>query len=213
MNKKTNNTSQKEVFIICEGQEDTDYIKKLISLNVWNTKLYKFKPINAKGAGKIVPMYNSYVQNGSSNQIVLIFCDTDRSPYEAFESIKKNLREIYGGDSAFNRVVIYANPCTMRIVLAHFENNLKIKTQNKTHNSALIERLTNVKDYKAHKKQISAICEKISVDNYKIMKANVKSSISKHYHDSKSTNFYIFLERFEGDDSRWIDEINKALNH
>ena len=201
------------VIIICEGQEDEGYIKHLISLNVWNKDVYDFKTENAKGAGNIVSRYESVVSNESESSVVLIFCDTDKPPHEGFMGIRNKLRELYGGDSAFNRVVIYANPCTMRIVLAHLMTRSKLKTQSKSRNAGIIESLTNVKDYKASKKQISEICKKITRENYYIMKENIKTEAEKKYDISGSTNFFMFLERFEGNDTTWIREINKGLNY
>ena len=213
MNKNRIPKFRNRVIIICEGQEDEGYIKHLISLKVWNNDVYDFKTENAKGAGNIVSRYESVVSNESESSVVLIFCDTDKPPHEGFMGIRNKLREIYGGDSAFNRVVIYANPCTMRIVLAHLMTKSKLKTQRKSQNARIIESLTNVKDYKASKKQISEICKKITAENYYIMKENIKTEEEKKYDISGSTNFFAFLERFEGNDTSWIEKINKGLKY
>lgn len=204
---------RRRVIFICEGQEDKGYIDKLISLKVWNTEVYDFKTVNAKGASRIVSKYDSVVSNESSSSVVLIFCDTDKPPHEEYLNIKEKLKNIYGGDSAFNRIVIFANPCTMRLVLAHFSEKAKLKTQSKSQNSRLIEKLTNVSNYKAAKKQINSICQKITRGNYYQMKDELRNESNKNYDITGSTNFIRFLEHFESNDPSWINEINRALKY
>ena len=204
---------KQRVIFICEGQEDKGYIDKLISLNVWNSEIYDFKAVNAKSASRIVSKYDSIVSNESSSSVVLIFCDTDKTPHKEYLNLKKKLQNIYGGDSAFNRIVIFANPCTMRIVLAHFSEKAKLKTQSKSQNARLIEKLTNVNNYKAAKKQIRSICQKITKENYYQMKKELLNESNKSYDITGSTNFIKFLEHFESDDPSWINEINKGLNY
>ena len=40
------------ICVICEGNEDYLYFKRLIDLNLWSTS-YSFTPVNAKGASNI----------------------------------------------------------------------------------------------------------------------------------------------------------------
>ncbi len=204
--------TKNNIMIICEGQEYEEYIKALKNLGVWKTDIYNFYTSNAETAYNIVNLYDQYMKD-KKYAVVLIFCDTDRVPYDAFMSIKSRLRKIYGGNSGFNHVVIYANPCTMRVVLAHSEKKNKIRTQNKFRNSSLIAKLTGVKNYKAHKKQIIDICKKITCDNYTTMKENITYTETKNYEIIGSTNFELFLERFESEDTSWIDDINNALGY
>lgn len=71
--------SGSKVCIICEGDEEYEYLDKLISLDVWNEN-YKFTLENAEGNGNIPARYQDKYQNGSYD-VVLVFCDTDRKPY------------------------------------------------------------------------------------------------------------------------------------
>lgn len=67
-----------KICVICEGNEEYDYLSKLNSLNVWNAK-YKISLDNAAGSGNISARYQDRYQNGSY-ELVLVFCDTEKSP-------------------------------------------------------------------------------------------------------------------------------------
>ena len=78
--------SGSRICIICEGDEEYEYLEKLISLKVWSREYY-FQLENAEGKGNIPARYQDRYQNGSSD-LVLIFCDTDKKPYEQYADIK-----------------------------------------------------------------------------------------------------------------------------
>lgn len=63
--------SGSKVCIICEGDEEYEYLDKLISLDVWNEN-YKFTLENAEGNGNIPARYQDKYQNGSYD-VVLVF--------------------------------------------------------------------------------------------------------------------------------------------
>ena len=74
-----------KICIICEGDEEYEYLEKLISLDVWS-KNYCFQLENAEGNGNIPARYQDKFQNGSYD-LVLIFCDTDKKPsYQSRDS-------------------------------------------------------------------------------------------------------------------------------
>ena len=77
-------------------------------------------------------------------------------------------------------------------------------------NSSIIYEITGIKNYDAKEEQIKEIISKINTKNYYEMKNRIKN-ISTDYHDIPSTNFLLFLNRFEDDDTSWIDEINKQI--
>lgn len=54
-------------------------------------------------------------QNGSYD-VVLVFCDTDKKPYEQYADIKHKINEFHGVDHAADHVIIFGNPCTMQII-------------------------------------------------------------------------------------------------
>ena len=64
----------RRILIICEGDEEYDYLTTIKELNVWSPE-YSIKLKNAKGISNIFPIYQYGYQNGNYN-IVLIFCDT-----------------------------------------------------------------------------------------------------------------------------------------
>ena len=83
-----------KVCVICEGFEDFYYFKRLIDLGVWS-KLYEFVPINAKGASNIFARYQDAYSN-DRYEIVLVFCDTDKYPYEAYGPVKSKINSFHG---------------------------------------------------------------------------------------------------------------------
>ena len=129
-------------------------------------------------------------------EIILVLCDTDKEPYREYRQIKEKL-------------IIFANPCTMQIILSHF-GDVSLKTQSKHANAGEIEKWTGVKDYDAHEDQIKMICSKIFRRSYAAMKQRVAAI---NFSDTTlcSTNFSVFLERFENEDTKWISAIQKYL--
>lgn len=199
--------NKKKVCLICEGYEEFDYISKLLELNVWSD-VYDFSLVNAESNGNISARYQDRYQSDNYD-IVLVLCDTDRKPYHDFERIRKKINDIFGIDNAADEVIIFVNPCTMQVELLHFEN-IKLRTQNKNKNASEIERLTGIQDYKAKEEQRKAMCNLITKENYEEMKKNLLS-LATDYKIEASTNFGVFLKRFEDNKTNWIDEINKKL--
>ena len=199
--------NKKKVCLICEGYEEFDYISKLLELNVWSD-VYDFSLVNAESNGNISARYQDRYQSDNYD-IVLVLCDTDRKPHHDFERIRKKINDIFGIDNAADEVIIFVNPCSMQVELLHFEN-IKLRTQNKNKNASEIERLTGIQDYKAKEEQRKAMCNLITKENYEEMKKNLLS-LATDYKIEASTNFGVFLKRFEDNKTNWIDEINKKL--
>lgn len=199
--------NKKKVCLICEGYEEFDYISKLLELNVWSD-VYDFSLVNAESNGNISARYQDRYQSDNYD-IVLVLCDTDRKPHHDFELIRRKINDIFGIDNAADEVIIFVNPCTMQVELLHFEN-IKLRTQNKNKNASEIERLTGIQDYKAKEEQRKAMCNLITKENYEEMKKNLLS-LATDYKIEASTNFGVFLKRFEDNKTNWIDEINKEL--
>lgn len=199
--------NKKKICLICEGYEEFDYISKLLELKVW-ADVYDFSLVNAESNGNISARYQDRYQSDNYD-IVLVLCDTDRKPHHDFELIRKKINDIFGIDNAADEVIIFVNPCTMQVELLHFEN-IKLRTQNKNKNASEIERLTGIQDYKAKEEQRKAMCNLITKENYEEMKKNLLS-LATDYKIESSTNFGVFLKRFEDNKTNWIDEINKKL--
>lgn len=197
-----------KVCIICEGNEDCAYIERLSKLNVWNS-VYDFQLINAKSESNIFARYQD-AYNNDCYEIILIFCDTDKYPHKEYELLRQKLNAFHGNKrTAADKVIIFANPCTMQIVLLHF-GDVSLKNQGKKTNAAVIEQLTGIQNYDAHTDQIEALCRKIFQRSYPDMRERV-AEINQPYTVSGSTNFIVHLERFEQADVKWIREINADL--
>lgn len=199
--------SGSRICIICEGDEEYEYLDKLISLEVWN-KNYEFVLENAEGNGNIPARYQDKYQNGSYD-LVLVFCDTDKKPYEQYNDIKRKINEIHGIESMADRVVIFGNPCTMQIIIEHWDE-IVLESHKKNKNAPLICALTGVENYKGRADQRQALFSMITKENYQEMQKRI-NKLSSDDKKKGSSNFGYFVERFTSDDNRWIQEINDAI--
>lgn len=138
-----------KICIICEGDEEYDYLDRLKCLKVWDEQ-YEIYLDNADGNGNIVARYQDRYQNASC-EVVFVFCDTDRKPYEQYEDIKRKINEFHGVGHAADEVVLYGNPCTMQIILEHWAD-VRLKSPAKKVNAPLIEMLTGIENYKGREK-------------------------------------------------------------
>ena len=196
-----------KICIVCEGYEEYEYINRLIEINVWN-KQYKFFLVNAKGNGNIPARYQDLFQNGSY-ELVLIFCDTEKKPYEQYEDIKRKINEFHGVEHAADEVMIFGNPCTMQVIIKHWTDE-NLKSPAKTVNAPLIKKYTGVDKYKGKIDQIKEIMKCIDIKNYTDMTLRI-NKLDTTDTISGSSNFGKFLEYFEKSDSTWIDKINEKL--
>lgn len=194
------------ICVICEGYEDYQYFCRLIALKLWDDS-YSFTPINAKSASNIPARFQNEYQN-DRYEIILVFCDTDKEPYREYTQIKRKINTFLGKRKAAEKLIIFANPCTMQIILLHF-GEVSLRNQGKKTNSAEIERLTGIPEYDAHEDQIQELCRRITRSNYSDMKKRTEA-ISHPDNVSGSTNISLFLNWFEKSDAQWIAEIRKA---
>ena len=196
------------VCVICEGLEDTEYFNRLLQLNVWRTDIYDFYPINAKSASNIFARYQD-AYNNDAYEVILVFCDTDKAPYREYSLIKNKINGFHAKSGVTDKVVIFANPCTMQIVLSHF-GDVDLKNQGKKTNGKIINDLTGVEGYDAHADQVKELCSKIFRRSYYEMRERVKE-MDKGDEVSGSTNFIHFLDKFENEDTSWISDIKECL--
>lgn len=196
-----------KICIICEGDEEYEYLEKLISLDVWSKK-YRFQLENAEGNGNIPARYQDKFQNGSYD-LVLVFCDTDKKPYEQYVDIKRKINQFHGVENAANHVVIYGNPCTMQIIILHWDD-VVLGSHKKKKNAPIIFNLTGIEGYKGRADQRQKLFSMITKENYQEMQERIKFLPSDDTVEG-STNFGKFIEYFSMDDSKWIQIINKAL--
>lgn len=199
--------NKRRICIICEGDEEYEYLERLKILDVWNQQ-YEILLDNADGNGNIPARYQDRFQNGT-HDIVLVFCDTDRKPYEQYIDIKRKINDIHGMESAAEQVVIFGNPCTMQIILEHWKE-IKLNSQAKKVNAVIIQELTGIKKYKGKAEQRRELFSGITKENYLDMKERIER-LSDDDTIKGSSNFGRFLKYFSSEDSSWIDEINKKL--
>ena len=196
-----------KICVICEGNEEYEYLERLKALRVWDAQ-YEIILDNAGGNGNIPARYQDSYQNGSY-ELVLVFCDTEKKPYEQYEDIKRKINEFHGIDTAADEVIMFGNPCTMQIITKHWTETL-IKSPAKPVNAPLIEEFTGVKNYKGRADQIAAVMEHVTAENYADMRDRV-CGLETRDPIVGSSNFGRFMELFGSSDAGWIDEINDEL--
>lgn len=202
------NIRKKNVLIIAEGFEEKPYIDKILSFPNINKDIYSFAPsVNAKGSGTIFARYQYEIQRGFYD-VILIFCDVDKGS-EQFLSLVYQIGDAFfiNKESGFE-VFIFANPVTLQIVLSHFGDVTLTKIGKKS-NADVVEQLTGIKDYDATKEQIDEMIDKIHFSSMDAFKERL-NKLSSHFKDLPSTNFLTFLNRFESDNTDWIDMINRS---
>ena len=84
---KVKNTNT--ILIICEGDEEFDYLEKLKSLDIWSHD-FSIKLEKAESIDNISPIYANRFQNGSF-LLIVVFCDTEKAPYKQFEALKGSI--------------------------------------------------------------------------------------------------------------------------
>ncbi len=206
-NKLPSINTQTKICIICEGNEEYEYLERLKTLGVWDKK-YDISLENADGNGNVPARYQDKYQNGSYD-LVLMFCDTDRKPYEQYVDIKRKIDDFHGVAGAADEVLMYGNPCTMQIVIQRWKE-VCLKSPAKKVNAPIIEECTGVANYKAREEQRESLYELITRDNYADMLERVKK-LPEDDSVVGSSNFAKFMEGFAGEDTTWIDEINEVL--
>lgn len=197
-----------KICIICEGDEEYEYLKRLIALEVWS-KEYLFQLENAEGNGNIPARYQDKFQN-SSYDLVLVFCDTDKKPYEQYADIKRKINEFHGIKNAAEEIIIYGNPCTMQIIIEHWDDVI-LASHKKKKNAPIIFELTGIEGYKGRADQRKELFSRITKENYQKMRERIKHFPSEDTIEG-STNFGRFIEYFSADDAEWIHRINRCLD-
>ena len=208
-NRLPNIPNKNKICVICEGNEEYEYINRLKELKVWNEQ-YEISLVNAEGNGNIPARYQDRYQNGVY-EAVLIFCDTDKKPYEQYDDIKRKINEFHGIDNVANEIIIFGNPCTMQIILKHWTDEV-LKSQTKQVNAPLIEKYTRVKGYKGKENQIKEVMEQITSENYRVMCERL-NQLEQNDSIIGSSNFSKIIEWFESENCEWIGKINEILEN
>ena len=196
-----------KICIICEGNEEYEYLNRLKNLKVWNEQ-YDISLVNVGGNGNIPARYQDRYQNGA-DELVLVFCDTEKKPHEQYEDIKRKINEFHGVNNAADEVIIFGNPCTMQIISKHWTDK-NLKSPAKPVNAPLIKEYTGVENYKGRADQIHEVMEHVTAENYVDMSQRVRK-LDSDDSVTGSSNFGKFIKLFESDDSGWIEAINQRL--
>lgn len=195
------------ICIICEGPEEYEYLYKLNSLGIWND-IYDVSLDNARGNGNIAARYQDRFQNGSYDMI-FIFCDTDKKPFEQYEDIKRKINEFHGINSASEAVIIYSNPCTMQIILQHL-GDISLTSPAKKVNAPLIKDLTGIDNYKTREDQRQQLMSHITIDNFNNMLKRV-NCMGNNDTELGSSNFSKLITYLTSENDSWIREIESRL--
>lgn len=201
---------KKNILIISEGFEEKPYIDKILSFPSINKDVYRIPPsVNAKGNGRIFARYQYEVQRGFYD-LILVFCDADKGSEQFLDIVHRIGKAFFSSPEAGFNVFMFANPVTLQIVLSHF-GDISLTKVSKQSNAAIVEKLTGIKNYAAAQDQIKEMVGKIHYSSLGAFKERLKR-LSTRFDDLPSTNFLLFLERFESDDVSWINEINRLMS-
>ena len=196
--------AENRILILCEGSEEYDYLERLIRCGGWK---HCVRLKNVQSIDGLAPAYEYHYQS-RSYCLVLVFCDTEKEPYEQFRALKNRIDDFHA-THASEHVVFFANPCTMQIILSHFAR-VRLTTNSKTSNAALIEKLTGVTDYRATEKQRQAVLKKVTEQNYPVMKENLRG-LSTDSGTVPSTNALRLFDKLETGDPTWPATVNRAI--
>jgi len=202
-----NQSIQANICIICEGHEEYTYLNRLSLLEVWN-QAYHIKLINAEGNGNIPAIYEDQFRNDSFD-IVFVFCDTERKPYEQYNDIKRKISAFHDLDTGVGSIIIYANPCTMQVILSHW-GDVHLTTASKKANRQIILSYTGIENYKAKKEQLEILMDQLTIENYQAMCHRVLL-LKDDDTVVGSSNFRKLIEFLSSTNEKWIQEINQTL--
>ena len=198
----------KKIYIICEGSEEYDYLNQLKLLHVWSD-VYDITLRDAKGNGNLYPIYQDVYQKGNYDLVVIV-CDTEKKPHEQFNDICCKVNSLHACELASQHVVMFTNPCTMQVILLHWDISVRLQSPSKRRSAAYIETYTGIQDYSAKESQRTQLVSNITKDNYRTMMTGA-NQLGMDAALMNSTNLHVFFSQLEQPDTNWIDEINKLI--
>lgn len=199
--------NENRILIVCEGYEEYDYLQRLKTCEVWD-KSISVDIKNAESIDNISAVY-SYNYRSGNYKLVVVFCDTEKYPHKQFLALKNKINELHGNRAA-EHVVFFANPCTLQIVLSHFEK-VRLTSNSKSDNATIIKRLTGIEEYRATDSQRFAIMKKITAENYAVMEHNL-SELCDTYTVIPSSNVLKLFNSLDNGNKAWIKETNKKID-
>ena len=198
----------KKIYIICEGSEEYDYLNQLKLLNVWSD-VYDITLRDAKGNGNLYPIYQNVYQKGNYDLVVIV-CDTEKKPHEQFNDICCKVNSLHACELASQHVVMFTNPCTMQVILLHWDTSVRLQTPSKRRSATYIEKYTGIQDYAAKESQRTQLVSNITKESYRNMMNGAKQ-LGMDAALINSTNLHVIFTQLEQPDTNWIDEINKLI--
>ena len=193
------------VCLILEGYEEWYYFRRLNEIAVFS-RVYAITLINAKSATSIPAKFQE-AYSSNSYDLVLVVCDYDRVP-NAFNQVVAGLNTFLGPNKA-SVILTFTRPCTLQVILLHF-GSANLTTQSKLAAQGIVEELTGVANYDAHKDQLESIAGKIYHRSWQPMSARLEL-LSTDCNVIPSTNILILFRNLCSDGSKWILNINKSL--
>ena len=186
---------------------------KTLTLPIWEkTYFHIFLPITEHH--EVNTEFILHLLSGKDKEIIVSKADFSTRNMTHFlltdnTKIKKKINNIHGNNKSANHITIFANPCTMQIILLHF-SMIQLSSHKKEDNKVHIKKFTKIGSYRAKQEQRDRLFTTINLENYKFMMSNCKT-LPNDDTITGSSNFSIFLDRFSNNDTVWIDEINKVL--
>ena len=200
----------RSICIIAEGDEEKYYLERLLSFRVFNHPCIKIDSIrNARGINNVFPLFQNVYSSGRFD-IIVVFCDGDNNSNQFKKLLSKIDHELFGDKEISSKIVFFANPVTLQIVLSHFDE-VQLHNKGKSFNAPEVERLTGIIGYKAKEEQIVSMTSSIKYQSYQDMKNRI-SKLSNNVNDIPSTNFLRLLEMLEGNAMNDLDEVTRLLN-
>ncbi len=199
--------SKRKICIICEGHEEKYFMDNLIN-KIKCYPNYIIESVNAKGNGNLFARYQDrYSQD--KDDLVLIFCDTERKPYESFESLVDNLKDNYE-ISDFNDVICFSNPTTLLLILNCFKK-YKLTTKKSSKIKEIVRDIIGIEQYNKKEEKVKAIQSKINKEKIEQLRVNIKELETLDHNTVPGTNFLLWDSRLSSESYKWIEDLLKNL--
>ncbi len=197
------------VLIICEGQEDYEYISRLIDLGVFSSELV-IEAMDARGSSKLFSCFKSVLLVSPFYDLVVIYCDTEMSPYEEYTRQTSKVNSLYNGVDIAKDIFYFVNPVTMQLMLLH-KGEALLSSSHKADYAGTVYSLFRVSAYRARLSQVKEITSQIDKDNYLLMKERAIKIASNDFHKPNSTNVLYLFNKLEKNDTKWIKDKSNLI--
>lgn len=120
------------------------------------------------------------------------------------------MNSLHACELASQHVVMFTNPCTMQVILLHWDISVRLQSPSKRRSASYIEAYTGIQDYSAKESQRTQLVSNITKDNYRTMMTGA-NQLGMDAALINSTNLHVFFTQLEQPDTNWIDAINKLI--